>query len=88
MLVRNRMDHSKFEKLKKGLTQKVILETLTCDFEVFERFLITQRSLPPISCTQYVELDVEIKEMMNCDLPDHEQWKDVEKFGKTKYRLR
>ena len=81
------MDHSKFEELTKGLTGKVIIETLTDDFEVFERFLVTQRSLPPISYTQYVELEVEIKEIMDCDISNHEQWKDVEKFGKTKYSL-
>ena len=81
------MDHSKFEELTKGLTWKVIIETLTDDFEIFEWFLITQRSIPPISYTQYVELEVVIKEMMDCNLLNHEQWKVVEKFGKNKYRL-
>ena len=81
------MDHSKFEELTKGLIGKVIVETLTNDFEIFEQFLITQISLPPISYTKYVELEVVIKEMMDYDLLNHEQWKVVEKFGKTKYRL-
>ena len=81
------MDHPKFDELIKGLTGKFIIETLTDDFEIFEWFVITQRSLPLISYTQYVELEVAIKEMMDCDLPNDEQWKVVEKFGKTKYRL-
>ena len=82
------MDHSKFEELTKGLTRKVIIETLTNEFEIFEWFLITQRSLPPISYTQYVELEeVAIKKMMDCDVPNHERWKDVEKIRKTKYML-
>ena len=81
------MDHTKSKELIKGLIGKVIIETLNDDFEIIERFLITQRSLPPISYTQYVELDVAIKEMIDCDLSNHEQWKDVEKLGKTKYRL-
>ena len=81
------MDHSKFEELTKELTRKVIIKTLNNEFEIFEWFLITQRSLPPISYTQYMDLEVAIKEMMDCDIPNHEQWKDVEKFGKTKYRL-
>ena len=81
------MDHSKFEELTKGPAGKVIIETLIDDFEIFELFLITQRSIPPISYTQYVDLEVVIKEMMDCDLPNHEKWKVVEKFGKTKYRL-
>ena len=73
--------------MTKGLTRKVIIETLTDDFEIFEWFLITQKIIPPISYTQYMELDVSIKEMMDCDLLNHEQWKAMEKFGKTKYRL-
>ena len=87
LLVHECMDHSKFKDLTKRLTRKVIIETLTDDFDIFERFLITQRSLPPIYYTQYVELEVAIEEMMDCDLLNHEQWKAMENFGKTKYRL-
>ena len=60
---------------------------MTDDFEIFEWFLVIQRSLPPISYTQYMELEVAIKEMMDCDILNHEQWKVVEKFGKTKNKL-
>ena len=52
------MDHSKFEYLTKGVTRKVIIEKLIDDFEIFDRFLITQRNLQPTSYNQYVELEV------------------------------
>ena len=60
---------------------------LTYYFEIFDPFLITQRNLPHISYTQYVELEVSIKEMMDHDILNNEQWKVVEKLGKTKYIL-
>ena len=37
------MDHSKFEYLVKGLTGKVIVEKLTEDFEILDRFLIIKK---------------------------------------------
>ena len=66
---------------------KVIIKKLTNDFNIFDGFLITQINLPPISYTQYMELEVSIKEMINYDIPNHEEWKSVEKFIKKKYKL-
>ena len=43
LLVQNRMDHSKFEDLVKGLTGKVIVEKLIEDFEILDRFLIIKK---------------------------------------------
>ena len=37
------MDHSKFEDLVKGLIGKVIVEKLTEDFEILDRFLIIKK---------------------------------------------
>ena len=87
LLVHNRMDHSKLEDLTKGLTRKVIIRRLTNDFEIFDQFLITQISFPPMSYTSYVELEVLIKEMMDYNILNKEQWKVVEKFTNNKYRL-
>ena len=80
MLVRSRMDHSKFEDLTKGMTRKVIIEKLTNDFEIFDLLLITQSNLPPISYTIYVELEVSIKEMMDYNILNQEKWKVMGKF--------
>ena len=81
------MDHSKFEDLVKGLTGKVIVEKLIEDFEILEGFLIIKKGLPTVSYEAYVDLEVSIREMIEYDTPNVEQWKVVEKFGKNKYIL-
>ena len=78
------MDHSKFEDLVKGLTGKVIVEKLTEDFEILDRFLIIKKGLRVVSYESYVDLEVSIREMIEYDTPNIKQWKIVEKFGKTK----
>ena len=87
MLVQNRMDHSKFEYLVKGLTRKIIVEKLTENFEILQKFLIIRRGLPTVSYEAYVDLEVSIREMTEYDTPNAEQWRIVEIFGKTKYIL-
>ena len=87
MLVQNCMDHSKFEDLVKGLTGKIIVEKLTKDFEILQKFLIVRGGLPTISYEAYVDLEVFIREMTEYDTPSVEQWRTVEIFEKTKYIL-
>ena len=81
------MDHSKFEDLVKVLIGKAIVEKLTEDFEILDRFLIIKKGLPAMSYESYVDLEVSIREMIEYDTPNVEKWKIVEKFGKTKYIL-
>ena len=81
------MDHSKFEYLVKGLTRKIIVEKLTEDFKVLQKFLIIRRGLPTVSYEAYVDLEVSIREMTKYDTPNAEKWRIVERFGKTKYIL-
>ena len=81
------MDHSKFEDLVKGLTWKVIVEKLTQDFEILDRFLIIKKGLPAVSYESVVDLEVSIREITKYYTPNVEQWKIMEKFGKTKYIL-
>ena len=87
MLVQNRMDHSKFDDLEKGLTRKAIVDKLMEDFNILQKFLIVRRGFPKVSYEAYMELEVLIQEMMECDTPNAKQWKAVERFGKTKYIL-
>ena len=87
LLVQNHMDHSKFEDLVKGLTRKIIVEKLIEDFEVLQKILIIRRGLPTVSYEAYVDLEVSIREMIEYDTPNAEQWRIVERFGKTKYIL-
>ena len=67
LLVQNCMDHSKFEDLVKGLTGKVIVEKLTEDSEISDRFLIIKKGLPVVSYESYVDLEVSIREMTDYD---------------------
>ena len=87
MLVKNRIDHSNFEDLVKGLTGKIIVEKLTEDFKILQKFLIVRGGLPTVSYEAYVDLEESIKEMTEYDTPSAEQWRTVERFGKTKYIL-
>ena len=87
LLVQSRMDHSKFDDLERGLTRKAIVNKLTEDFEIFQKFLMIRKGLPKVSDEAYMELEVAIREMMECDIPSSEQWKAMERFGKTKYIL-
>ena len=87
LLFQSCMDHSKFDDLEKGLTGKAIVDKLIEDFEVLQKFLIVRKGLPKLSYEAYMELEVSIREMMECDTPSTEQWKAVERFGKKKYIL-
>ena len=81
------MDHSKFDDLVKGITRKVIVDKLTEDFEILQKFLIVRGGLPTVSYEAYMELEVSIWEMIDYDIPSAEQWRAIERFGKTKYIL-
>ena len=87
LLVQNLMDHSKFDDLEKVLTEKAIVDKLTEGFEILQNFLIVRKGLPKVSYEAYMELEVSIREMMECDTPSAEQWRAIERFRKTKYIL-
>ena len=81
------MDHSKFDDLVKGIMEKVIVDKLTEDFEILQKFVIVRGGLPTISYEAYMDLDVSIREIIEYDIPSAEQWRAVERFRKTKYIL-
>ena len=87
LLVQSRMDHSKFDDLEKGLTRKVIVDKLTEDFEILQKFLIIRGKLPKVSYEAYMELEVSIRKMIEYDIPSTEQWRAIEIFRKMKYIL-
>ena len=87
LLVRSRMDHSKFDDLEKVLTGKFIVDKLTEHFEILQKLLIIRGGLPKLSYEAYMELEVSIREMIEYDIPSTEQWRAIERFGKTNYIL-
>ena len=81
------MDHKKFEDMNQSLSGKTVGDKLVIDFEMINTFRIVCSQLPPISYVDHVELRVLDKEMVNLELPSMDQWKTIEKFGRTKYKM-
>ena len=63
------------------------MDVLTEDFKVLQKFTAIRARLPKKSYETYMELEVAIREMMESDTPSVEQWKAIERLGKTKYAL-
>ena len=60
LLIQSRMDHSKFNDLVKGLTGKFIVDKLTEDFEILQKFMIVRGGMPTMSYETYMDLEVSI----------------------------
>ena len=87
LLVKCRLDHNKFEDMNQSLSRKTVVDKLAVNFEIINTFRTFCSQLPPISYVDHVELRVLVKEMTNLELPSVDQWKTIEKFGRTKYKL-
>ena len=74
--------------MQQSLSCKTIVDKLSEDFEILHTFRATCVQLPEFSYVDHVELRVLAKEMASLELPTVDQWKTVEKYGRTKYRLR
>ena len=64
------------------------MDKLSEYFEMLYAFRATSEQLPKLSNMEHLELRVLAKEMASLELPTVNQWKTVEKYGKTKYMLR
>ena len=69
LLTQAQMDHSKFDGLKKEPDANVVIEKITDDFEILSQFRALKAELPPIYYASRIELEVIIKEMMDCLIP-------------------
>ena len=86
-LINCRLDHTQFDDMQQSLSGKVVVDKLARDFEMLFDFKATCAKLSDFSYVENVELRVLAKEMINLDLPAIDQWKIIENFGKSKYRL-
>ena len=86
-MIECRLDHKKFEYMKQSLSRKVILDKLGDDFELLFALRDMCAWFPNFSYRDHVELRVLEKEMAILDLPYVDQWKLVEKYGISKYKL-
>ena len=64
-----------------------MVNKLAVDFEIINTFGTVCSQLPPVSNVYHVELRVLANEMANLELPSVDQWKTIENFGRTKYKL-
>ena len=86
-LIECEMDHTNFADMHQSLSRKIIVEKLADEFEMFFAFKEACACLQNYSYRDHVELRMLSKEMFTLDLPSTNQWKTVEKYGRSKYTL-
>ena len=86
-LIECRLYHWKFKDMQQSLSGKVIVDKLSYAFELLFSFKSTCAWFPYFSYREHVELRVLEKEMASLDLPSIDQWKLVEKYGISKYKM-
>ena len=78
------INHDKFQELEGTLKGEHILNKLEDDFDILSRLKYIRRSLPPISFSNCVELEVLVREMQAYNVPSKAQSMEIDKFSKLK----
>ena len=87
-LINYRLDHRNFDDMQhQSLSGKAVIDKLVGDFNMMFEFKATCTKFPNFSYSEDIELGVLAKEMINLDLPVVDQWKIIENYGKSKYKL-
>ena len=84
LLAQQRVNHDKFQELEGTLKGEDILNKLEDDFDILSQLKYVRISLPPISFSNYVELEVLAQEMQAYNIPSKAQWMEIDKFSKLK----
>lgn len=87
MLIQARMDASNFDDLDNRLTGIIIISKLSDDVEILHKFKVLIHNIPTLSYDYCIELEVLLKEMSDYVVPTYDQWKQVERIGRSKYKL-
>ena len=87
-LITCRLDHMQFEYMQQPLSRRIVVDKVVGYFEMLFDFKATCAKLPYFSYVENVELRVLEKYMINMGLLIVDQWKKIENFGKSKYKLR
>ena len=69
LLVKCRLDHTKFEDMNQSLSGKTVVDKLAVDFDIINTLRTLCSQMPPISYIDHVELRVLANEMANLELP-------------------
>jgi len=82
------LDHRQFDDMQhQSLSGKTLIDKLTVDFEMLFDFKAICTKLLEFSYVENVELSVMEKEMISLDMETTDQWKLVDNYGKSKYKL-
>ena len=86
LLAQERVNHDKFQDLEGTLKGEYILSKLEDDFDILSQLKHIRKSLPPISFSNCVELEVLAQKMQAYNIPSKAQWMEIDKFSKLKLR--
>ena len=87
-LISYRFNHIQFDDMQhQTLSRKLVIKKFAGDFEMLFDFKATCTKLRDFCYLEIVELRVLEKDMINLDLPTTDQWKIIENYGKSKYKL-
>jgi len=81
------MDSSKLAEMPSVLSGLTVSNRLTDDFRILHQFKYLREFLPPMSYTQCIELEILFKEMIDYEVLTEEQWRQVERLGRSKYNI-
>ena len=87
MIIACRQDHLKFIDMTQSLIGGIIVDKLEDEFEVLFAFTEACASLQIFSYQDHFQLRILEKELATVELPTLDQWKTVERFGRTRYLL-
>lgn len=79
-----RMNHEKIHGMKKGLKEEIIVNKLSHYFDILAKFQVIKKTLPPMSYSSCVELEVLSREMEHYEFPSQDLWMQVERFHNMK----
>ena len=86
-LMQCRFIHTFFADMNQSLSGKMIVDKLANRFEMFFYFKEACAHLKNYSYKDHVELHMLLKEMFTLYFPSTNQWKTLEKYGRSKYTL-
>ena len=84
LLAQQRVNHDKFQEMEGTLKGEEILNKLEEDFDILCQIKHIKKSLPPISFSKCVELEVIAWKMQFYTVPSKAQWMEVDKYSKIK----
>ena len=82
------LDHKQFDDMQhQSLSRKTMIDKLAGDFEMLFDFKAICTKFPEFSYVENMEFSIMAKDMISLDLLTTDEWKPVDNYGTSKYRL-